>query len=538
MAAPPPTQQPSLRPARPTRAARTFNLHEAGWGALVKLFVMAVVDAFGVFVLMSAWNTEAWGVFSAMAAMLVAANWVYFTKRRTLPLKYILPGLLFLLAFQVYVMAYTGYVAFTNYGDGHNLTKEQAIASLMAQNERQVEGSSTYPLAVVADGDDLGLAIVDAQGQVLAGTSEQPLEAVPDAVVTAGRASEVPGFRVLTVQEIVQDQSAITSLRVPYSQDPAAGSIRTQDAMNGYVYRSTISFDAASDTLTDVATGTVYHATDRGQFESADGAVLTTGWRVVVGFENFTAAFSDSRYAGPFFKVLLWTFAFAFLSVATTFLLGLFLAAVLNDERIRGRKLYRTLLLIPYAFPAFLSALIWAGMLNTKFGFINQALLGGAEIPWLTDPWLARLAVIGVNLWLGFPYMFLVCTGALQSIPQDIKEAARVDGAGVLRTWRSVISPILLISTAPLLISSFAFNFNNFTLIYMLTGGGPRFTDTSAPIGATDILISMVYSISGVDGSSAKNYGLASALSIIIFVVVGTISAISFRQTRKLEEVL
>jgi arabinogalactan oligomer/maltooligosaccharide transport system permease protein len=96
--------------------------------------------------------------------------------------------------------------------------------------------------------------------------------------------------------------------------------------------------------------------------------------------------------------------------------------------------------------------------------------------------------------------------------------------------------PLLLVATGPLLISSFAFNFNNFTLIYMLTGGGPRFTDASVPLGHTDILISMVYSVSGIDGTAPKNYGLASALSIVIFVIVATISALAFRQTRKLEE--
>jgi len=144
--------------------------------------------------------------------------------------------------------------------------------------------------------------------------------------------------------------------------------------------------------------------------------------------------------------------------------------------------------------------------------------------------------LLGVNLWLGFPYMFLITTGALQAIPGDVLEAAKIDGAGRVRTWRSVIMPLLLVATGPLLISSFAFNFNNFTLIYMLTGGGPRFQDASVPLGHTDILISMVYSVSGIDGNAPKNYGLASALSIVIFVIVATISALAFRQTRKLEE--
>ena len=123
---------------------------------------------------------------------------------------------------------------------------------------------------------------------------------------------------------------------------------------------------------------------------------------------------------------------FAFLSVATTFALGLFLAIVFNDPRVRGRKIYRSLLILPYAFPGFLSALVWRGMLNQRFGFINEVLLGGADDPVAPDPWLAKFSILGVNLWLGFPYMFLVCTGALQSIPADIIEAARIDGAGAV----------------------------------------------------------------------------------------------------------
>jgi arabinogalactan oligomer/maltooligosaccharide transport system permease protein len=118
-----------------------------------------------------------------------------------------------------------------------------------------------------------------------------------------------------------------------------------------------------------------------------------------------------------------------------------------------------------------------------------------------------------------------------------VLESARIDGAGRFRTWRTITTPLLLISTAPLLIASFAFNFNNFTIIYMLTEGQPRFTDTSAVLGHTDILITMIYQISGVAGGRA-DFGLASALSIMVFLVVGGISALAFRRTRKLEEIM
>ena len=254
-----------------------------------------------------------------------------------------------------------------------------------------------------------------------------------------------------------------------------------------------------------------------------------------VGTKNFTEVFNDSRLTGPFLSIMAWTFAFAILSVLTTFALGLALAVIYNDKRVRGRTFYRAIFLLPYAFPAFLAALTWKGMLNREFGIINQ-LLGGADIAWLSDGNLAKLAILGVNLWLGFPYMFLVSTGALQAIPGELTEAAIMDGAGAWRRFRSVTLPILMVSLAPLLIASFAFNFNNFSLIYMLTGGGPNYSGAPVLIGETDILISMVYSIAFESGG--KQYGLASALSILIFIVVGIIAWLGFRQTRKLEEIM
>ncbi|MFD6140090.1 ABC transporter permease subunit [Promicromonospora sp. NPDC060271] len=509
-----------------------------GWspGFLVKLALIALVDALGVYAVLAAWSAGSWGLLAAMVALLLVANWAYFSKR-ALPLKYILPGLAFLLVYQVYVVAYTGYVAFTNYGDGHNSTKEQAIEALLVQNERRVEGSPSSPLTVVADGDTLGFAVVSPEGVVEAGTADEPLAVVDGATVSGGRVTALPGYEVLEYAAVLERQQEVTDLRVPVSDDPNDGSVRTQDARTGYVFTSTLEYDLASDTMTDTTSGVTYTPNDDGQFEAADGTTLPVGWRVLVGLDNFVTAFGDDRYAGPFGKILLWTFAFAVVSVASTFLLGLFLAIAFNDARLRGRRIYRTLVILPYAIPGFLAALLWSGLLNRSYGFVNEVLLGGAQIPWLTDPVLAKLAVLGVNLWLGFPYMFLICTGALQSLPTDVLEAAKIDGAGRWRTWRSITLPLLLVATAPLLISSFAFNFNNFTLIYMLTGGGPRFDDASVPLGHTDILISMVYSVSGLDGTAAKDYGLASALSIVIFVVVATISALAFRRTRSLEEI-
>ena len=222
---------------------------------------------------------------------------------------------------------------------------------------------------------------------------------------------------------------------------------------------------------------------------------------------------------------------FAFLSVILAYLIGLALALILNHPSVTGRKIYRALLILPYAFPSFLSLLVWKGMLNSDYGIINSML--GMHIEWLTSPWLAKICVVVVNVWMTFPYMFLVCTGAIQSLPGDLVEAAELDGAGWWQIFWKVKMPLLLVSTAPLLISSFAMNFNNFNAIYLLTGGGPLNNPTDAA-GSTDILISFVYRLAfaGVN----KQYGLACAISMLIFLIVGGISIISFRRTRTMED--
>ena len=505
-----------------------------GPGWLVKILLMAAVNALGLYGVWTAVMVGSWGVAAFLALAVAAADWVYFS-RRMLPGKYLYPGLVFLLAFQLFVMFYTGYVAFTNYGDGHNSTKQDAIAAISAQNERRVEGSETYPLTVVERDGELGFAVLDGEvpGRILVGDAETPLEPATGSD-DGTRVTAVDGWTTLEFSDLLSRSQELVALRVPFSDDPADGGLRTQDGQVGFVAAPALRYDHVADTFTDTRTGVVYTPDDHGSFVSVDGERLTPGWRVGVGFENFTAIFATEGLAGPFLKVLVWTFVFAGVTVVSTFAVGLFLALVFDDPRVKGRRIYRALLILPYAFPAFLATLVWRGMLNEKFGWINDVLLGGAEIGWLTDPWLAKLSVLGVNLWLGFPYMFLVTTGALQAIPGDVLESARVDGASRWRTLRTIVLPLLMVSTAPLLISAFAFNFNNFALIYMLTGGGPHFEGAPVLVGHTDILISMVYSVAFDSG--VKQYGLASAVSLLIFLIVGVISWLGFRRTRTLEE--
>lgn len=243
-----------------------------------------------------------------------------------------------------------------------------------------------------------------------------------------------------------------------------------------------------------------------------------------VGLRNF-----ERILFGPemrtFGRVFSWTLVWAGLSVFFSIVVGLLLALPLNTEGLRGVKFYRTLFIVPWAIPAFISVLMWQGLLNSSDqGAINGVLLqlGGQKIPWLDDPWWSRFSVLLVNVWLGYPFMLTVCLGALQSIPKDLYEAAGMDGASPPKQFVSVTLPMLRPALVPVIVSSFAFNFNQFSTIYLLTAGGPPVAGSDA--GATDILITTSYKLA----FTQYQYGLACAYAVLIFLIVASISWVNF----------
>ncbi|MEV4689444.1 ABC transporter permease subunit [Microbacterium sp. LWH3-1.2] len=524
-------------PPQTPRQRSAARMADAAGGRLrwlvLKIVMLAIVDAVALYAVFVLFLHNEWLVLTLVTAVTILVNWIYFSRKQ-IPAKYLTPGIILLVVFQIFTLSYTAYIGLTNYGTGHNGSKDQAIASLMRSSLVRVEDSPTFDVTVVERVGELGLLVTDpTDGEASLGTNLKPLEPV-DATMEGGKAVAVDGWTTLTFADVLARSNEVEELAVPYTDDPNDGAIRTQDGQKGYLYTSTLVYDASADTMTDTTTGTVYTDDGEGAFTSESGEQLLPGWQVFVGFDNFVRALTDTTIRGPLLAVTAWTFVFAIVSVATTFFLGLLLAMLFQNTRMRFKNGYRIMLILPYAFPAFLSALIWAGMMNKSFGFINQVLLGGAEIGWLTDPWIAKFSVLLVNLWLGFPYMFLVCMGALQGIPEEVNEAGVMDGASPWQIFRRIKLPLLLVTVTPLLIASFAFNFNNFNLIYMLTGGGPRFEDTAIPAGHTDLLISMVYKVAFTGQN--RDYGLASAFTILIFIVVAVIAVISFRKTKALEE--
>ena len=534
---------------------KNFELYSGGTpslrGTLAKILILGIVDAGVGFVLMVLIGKQKFSsaVFLGLVALLV--NWIYL-RRGGLPAKYLAPGVILLIAFQVYVVIFSGYISFTNYGALHNGSYTEALDAIQQAAVEPIEGATEYEMKVVKskDGTIQFVALDTTNGKIYMGGqdySQHPWHEVTAAEGLvkddAGYPTAISGQSFLTDDQITEIDPGITAYKIPLGPNlDTDGFIATADAFYAQQNRFSYIYDKDKRSMTRLSDNKIFPADDaKGFFENSDGEILSEiGWQVRVGWSNYKKIFGDKELRGPLSGIILWTFLFAFLSVFTTFVLGLTLALIFNDERIRGLKIYRAIFILPYAFPAFLSAYVWRGMLNTENGFINRSILGfmgpDHRIPWLEQQGTARIAVLMVNLWLGFPYMLLICTGALQAIPNDLTEAAGIDGASPWKIVRLIKLPLLLVSLAPLLIASFAYNFNNFGAIYLVTGGGPFLNPTlKVNAGATDILITFVYRIA-FGGSQGADYGLASAFSVLIFMLIGSISFFSFKRTRGLEE--
>jgi maltose/maltodextrin transport system permease protein len=182
--------------------------------------------------------------------------------------------------------------------------------------------------------------------------------------------------------------------------------------------------------------------------------------------------------------------------------------------------------------PGFISILVFKGLFNQNFGEINAILDGlfGIKPAWFADPFLAKCMLLIVNTWLGYPYIMVLCSGLIKAIPQDLYEASAIAGAKPLTNFFRITAPLIVRPLMPLLISAFAFNFNNFVLISLLTDGRPDFLNTKIPAGTTDILVSYTYRIAFQD--SGQNFGLAAAISTMIFFLVALLSLANLRLAR------
>ncbi len=226
----------------------------------------------------------------------------------------------------------------------------------------------------------------------------------------------------------------------------------------------------------------------------------------LIGLTHYFRLFAEADFYRIFGKTLAWTA----INLVFHFTLGLSAALLLN-RNLPGRNIYRALLILPWAMPQYISALTWRGMFNVEYGAINLMLgkIGIDAVPWFTSEFWAFMAPVITNIWLGFPFIMVIALGGLQSIPKELYEAARIDGAGPVRQFRSITLPMLKPVLMPALVLGTIWTFNNLNVMWLVT-------DQGLPADKTHILVTYVYKAA----FQYYRYGYAAAFSVFIFLVL------------------
>ena len=563
---------------------------------LLSFFFIGLLNVFFFWIAFFLFN-NAYYVLGALFLVLMFLIDFFIFNPKGYPYRYVAPALVLLTVLVIYPIYFTVKTAFTNYGTGHYMSKEEAIERLLYDPvyTYEIENESVeYKVFVAYDGltpiyNDF-LILFKIEGNLFLAEKPIPVRKKGKDVLLSESLLvpiESSTYQLVPWSEELTEIRMITSEEKTYRAfySPKEEFLRLNGSMfksriaqfhlqrsdfvhpngNKYALRidrtgewnflrierlyrldlvQTLENDKPRTRLVVVNNRTNKPLIEReGSFydvNEKNEEVYLIGYIDFVGWKNFLRILRDPRISGPFFKIFAWTFFWALFSVVFSLAVGLPFALVLNDPKLKGRNIYRTLLIIPWAIPVFISALVWRnGLLNESYGVINKFLLPALKLPairWMNDPFWARVGVLLVNVWLTYPYMMTISLGALQGIPYELYEAAMIDGAGKFRRFTGITFPLLMTVIAPLLVSSFAFSFNNFTIIYLITAGGPPIPGSTTPTGYTDILISYVYKLAFQAGTG-QDFGLAAAISILIFFLVGGISYINFRFSGVFEEV-
>ncbi|HUG84839.1 MAG TPA: hypothetical protein VMM13_09755, partial [Euzebya sp.] len=348
---PPPTGRGEPRSPRPGRGGAQPPRDREGFverlaggasplGVLLKISLLGLVLYQAIIFTGTLVDERAWIGLTAMWVATAAIVWLFARPGRT-PLKFIVPGTLFLLVFQIYPVLYTGYVSVTNFGTGNVLDKQGATTQLLAQSTRVSAEAVRYTSTAFSDGEQVAVLLVHPDGELLFGTAEElrPLEDVADVTIEDDQVVAVEGFQRLSLVQAQEFAGPLQELRVPTE----GGAIQLQSLTNAARAVSTRDYDEDRDVLIDLTTGTEFTPV-QGNFVSDEGEVLRPGWVAVTGMGNYTRAFTSPLIRGPFLRVFVWNYAFALGSVFLTFALGLALALALNESRMTSQRYYRSLL--------------------------------------------------------------------------------------------------------------------------------------------------------------------------------------------------
>jgi maltose/maltodextrin transport system permease protein len=443
---------------------------------------------------------------------------------KSLAWRYLFPGVAGMLLFVAFPLLYTVQIGFTNYSSANLLEFERAREFLLSQTI--ADEAQAYDVTVHADGASQRLQLTSrATGERFVTT---PIGGATAPLVLQPATAELGA--PLALRDVIALRNSLQALKL---QTPD-GKTLSYAGLREFAPLAPMWTAKPDGSLVQTATGAIYTPNPKtGFFETAAGDRVSPGFKVNIGVANYSRMLFDADFRGPFVSIFVWTVVFAGLTVVFAGGIGMALAVLLNWDALPNKTLYRTLLFLPYAVPGFISILVFKGLFNQNFGEINAILnaLFGIRPAWFADPLLAKTMLLVVNTWLGFPYFMLLSAGLIKAIPADLYEASAIAGAKPLDNFFKITAPLILKPLTPLLISAFAFNFNNFVLIQLLTEGRPDFLNTKLPAGTTDILVSYTYRIAFID--AGQNFGLAAAISTIIFAMVAVMALLQLKATQK-----
>lgn len=457
-------------------------------------------------------------------------NWIFISKRGY-AYRYVYPCLVGIMLFVIFPLLYTFNISFTNYGSANILTLERVKEIHLDKMVKA--GDEAYTLGLYQLDDEFQLTLTDKNDSSRSFITDTfTLSETPQTLdASAMLDGATPAGKKAPMRMVVKNRAALQALTVQLDADTnvVMTSLREFAAMAPQ-YR-----EADDHALIELATGKMIRPDmDKGYYMDEAGELVSPGFTVYIGGENYDRLANDKGLREPFFKILIWNITFAFLSVLFCASIGLLLAILMQWEPLKERGVYRVLLILPYAVPAFISILIFKGLFNQNFGEINMLLEGlfGIKPEWGTDVSFARTMILIVNTWLGYPYMMIISMGLLKAISETLYEASAIDGCGPIQNLMYITLPSIAKPMAPILIASFAFNFNNFVLIDLLTGGGPMMPNVSTEAGFTDLLVSFTFRTAFVSG---QDFGLASAIATGIFLIVGFMAWANLRAMRSSE---
>jgi maltose/maltodextrin transport system permease protein len=447
--------------------------------------------------------------------------------------RYLFPGLIGFGLFIIFPLLYTVFVSLTRYSSSHLLPYARALS--LFQQETFSNGGSSYNYKLLLQPDTAFLLYLEEEKNPSKRLISEPFELGAKASGAGEKAIRLrmmaegatPPGQPLALPQVTR-QKLYLPLRSRHFLLPD-GTLIALEGLQKFTARQRLWKINADGSLTNLQDGSMVRPDfSKGYFVNQKGEKVGVGFRAFSGIENYAQIVTDPRIQGPFVRIFFWTILFSALSVVGGLAIGMFLAVLLDWKELRFRNLYRTLLILPYAVPSVLSILIFKGLFDQEFGAVNEFLRGLHLFApeWETNPWGARAMILLVNLWLGYPYMMLVCTGMLKSVPSTIYEASAMDGSNPLTDFFRLTLPLVFPPLVPILVASFAFNFNNFTLVYLLTAGGPRMIGGGIA-GETDLLVTYTFNLAFRD--SGTNYGLASAIATLLFFIVGSLAWLNLR---------